>query len=253
MKRSIRWYFAWGIMVAALSMLLFMVTAGPALAWTQETNEFTDTGSGSGWCSGMNGQDSSHPCVYWQEPHYTSISLHFNMDPSLHSSQSKGYDFNAAIYTAFTQYNNVAAWNPYMFQCFTFCQGIVGTYYMTTLLCGNLAHTSYFIGDVKYGYNPYRGGNEWYAFFISADVQFSNSIFWNNSFDWTQTSCSNEHADGRAAATHESGHVQGLGHTGDFPSVMSSACLENGHFYQLSTNSDIPAIKAIYRGDQQSS
>ncbi len=255
MQRSWRWYLAWGTLVASLSMLVFMATAGPAHAWPQEVNAFTDAPSGYGPGSGECGNDSSHPCLYWKEPHYTSITLVFVMDPSLRSSQSKGYDFYTAINTAFTQYNNAPAWNPYMTQCFDFCQGIVGTYYMSSAVpCGRYAETPYlYSGTIKYGYNPQRGGNEWYSFFVSSSTRFNSTVFWNNSFDWSGESCSTLHGDGRATATHESGHAVGLGHTNDCPSVMSGACLESGRFYQLSTNSDIAALKAIYPGNQQAS
>ncbi len=256
MKRSIRWYFAWGTMVASLSMLFFMATAGPAQAWTQLKNYF-DTG-GDPVCSGSHGltyPNSSIPCLYWQEPHYTSISLYFIMDSSLDSSQSGGYDFNAAIYNAFTQYNNVAAWNPYMYQCFSFCQGAVGSYYMTTVLpCLTYGKTDSYEGSTKWGYNPERGENEYYAFFSSGYTMFSSTVHWNNNLDWSGYCYNNTiHADGRTVATHESGHQIGLGHTYDDPSIMYITIAALDKIYKLTTNSDIPAIQGIYPGNQESS
>jgi hypothetical protein len=236
-------------MVASISMLLFTITAGPAFAWTQLVNQFDQTGSGSGQC----GNDSSHPCLYWQEPHYTSINLSFIMDPSLNSSQSGYYNFDIAIGNAFNQFINVPAWNPYMYECFDLCSTSVGDYHMTNMLsCGTAAYTHYYWGNVEYGYNPQRGGNEYYTFFYWVDVEFSSSVVWNNNLDWSGD-CPHLHWDGRSAALHESGHVIGLGHTNDCPSIMNTGCYIINQLYQLSTNSDIAAVKAIYPGNQQSS
>jgi hypothetical protein len=254
MKRSFRWYVAWGIMVASLSMLLFMATAGPAQAWTQEENQFNSTGSGSGWCSGQDGKDSSHPCLYWQEAHYTSITLIFFMDPSLRSSQSRGYDFPTAIQNAFTQYTKVPAWNPYMTECFSVCSPLAGDYFMgNDLPCLTYGHTWYAYGNTEYGYNSVRGGNEYYAFFGNTTTEFNDTVIWDNNNDWSGL-CGNNtvHGDGIATALHESGHVIGLGHTGDQPAIMDSDHISQAND-QLTTNSDIPAIEAIYPGNQQSS
>lgn len=74
MKRSWRWYLAWGTMLASMSMLFLIATAGPAMAWTQEYNTFawdpnTNQYVGNPICGG----DQSHPCMYWQEPYKASI------------------------------------------------------------------------------------------------------------------------------------------------------------------------------------
>jgi hypothetical protein len=250
MKRSIRWYLVRGAMVACITMLTLFLTTGPASAWTQEENQFDQTGSGSGVC----GNSSTYPCAYWQEPHYTSITLIFLMDPSLTSSQTHGYDFPTAIQGAFTQWNNAPAWNPYSTQCFNTCQYISGFYYMTSYTCGLYALTSLTEGSPKYGYNPQRGGNEWYTFITYSTTGFNNTVVsWNNNGDWSGSCSSGLHADGGATALHETGHVMSLGHTGDCPSIMNPTCLMQNHLNSLSQNSDIPAIKAIYRGDQQSS
>jgi hypothetical protein len=247
MKKSIRWYLVWGAMVACITMLTLVLTTGPASAWTQEKNPFSDTGSGTGFC----GQTSSYPCLYWQEPHYTSITLTLFMDPSL-TSQSRGYDFPTAIQGAFAQYNNVPAWNPYMSECFNFCQVTQGDYYMTLLPCPVYGETTP-SGDqnIKYGQNA-DGGYEYYAFVSFANVKFNSNVTWNNS-DTYSSNCSDLRADGRAVALHESGHVQNLGHTGDCPSIMNDSCYQLNHLHTLSSNSDIPAVEGIYPGNQQSS
>jgi hypothetical protein len=115
MKRSIRWYLVWGMMVASVSMLLFFLTAGPALAYTQEYNSFAydpNTGqyTGNAYC----GTTSSSPCMYWQEAQNTSIDLYFYMDPSLQNIN--GYNFVPAVQTAMNAWNGALAWNPYLHQ-----------------------------------------------------------------------------------------------------------------------------------------
>lgn len=95
MKRSIARYLAWGTMVASMSMLFFTMTAGPASAYTQNNNQWSNTGQGTGWCSGYgaNGTDPNYPCMYWQEPYNTSVHLNFVVDTAL--GNVGGYDFTS--------------------------------------------------------------------------------------------------------------------------------------------------------------
>jgi hypothetical protein len=261
MKKSTRWYLAWGIMSASLSMLLFTVTAGPAHAWTQDANPYSDRGSGSTDC----GLTKTSPCLYWQEPHYTSINTYYYFDPSLQNVG--GFNFVPEILQAFTQFNQVPAYNPYMYQWQPGDPTVGGSYTVESLICGAFGVT-YLDNDPthyttpKQGYNPQRGKTEWYAFILYPPVSFSSysQVIWDTNGDWSGSCPGPLHADARTVATHETGHVIGLGHSTFDPSVHPGDPLTimNHHaamvyqLYQLQTN-DLQGIEAIYRGDQQSS
>lgn len=254
MKRSSwRWYLAWGIMVASLSMLFFMMTAGPAQAYTQLWNTYNWDPNTHQFVGDPNcGNTTAQPCLYWQEPHNTSINLYFYMDPSL-STGAGGYDYFGAVLQAFTQYNQVADWGPYMIRWVSGDPTFGGSYSMGMLPCNTLGSTTNsWNSNIEYGYNPKRGGNEYYSFFTNAAVTFNNGVQWNNSLDWTFNSCSDYHADGLENAVHESGHVQGLGHTGHRAIMYPVASYATTPFETLQSD-DIQGLQDIYPGNQQSS
>ncbi|WP_371876287.1 matrixin family metalloprotease, partial [Dictyobacter vulcani] len=56
----------------------------------------------------------------------------------------------------------------------------------------------------------------------------SNEISWNNSLIFSATQ-----ADGRKVATHETGHMEGLGHTAHDPAVMRQGGVS---YYALQTD-----------------
>ncbi len=245
MKRSWRWYLAWGTMVASLSLLLFMATAGPAHAWTQNVNTFTCDQNGNCSGNGYCGQDSSHPCLYWEEAAHTSISLYFYMDPSLQNAG--GYNFITAIQNAFNQYNSAPAWNPYMYQWHSGNPTFGGTYTMGSLPCGVLGNTSESAGSLWWGYNAYWDDYEWGRWMTDTTTTFNSTVKWNSSLNWTVNSCSDYHADGITVATHESGHVQGLGHTGHSAIMYPIASATTTPFHTLQGD-DVQGIIGIYPG-----
>lgn len=166
MKRSSwRWYLARGTMVASLSMLFFMMTAGPAQAWTQWWNTYSWDFNQHKFVGDPNcGNTTALPCFYWQEPHYTSINLYFYMDPSL-STGAGGYDFSSAVLQAFTQYNQVADWGPFMFRWLSGDPTFGGSYSMGILPCGKLGVTAVqYNSGIEYGWNPQSQRWENYSF-----------------------------------------------------------------------------------------
>ncbi len=122
---------------------------------------------------------------------------------------------------------------------------------MGLLPCGKLGNTetSWDKSTLTYGYNT-SGQHEWYAIIVDTTTTFNNSVFWNNSLDWDTTSCVLIQADGRAVATHESGHVQGLGHTGDnHPAIMHTYMDPSQTYWQMQSD-DRLGIQGIYPGNQ---
>lgn len=213
-----------------LTVLFLPVLASPALAWSQLLNDFDIGGNANcGWAQ-------NKPCLYWNEPAYTSITNYAYLDPSLNQGS---YDFTGPVNAAFSDFNNAPAYNPYTYSC-----GSPG--------CGSMTYNSGYLGCLVYGgtfpshgasqYSSRLGG--WYAFFSSPVITFNNGWMasWNSSLTWSNNSCSFQ-ADGRKVATHETGHAQGLGHT-SYTAVMHQGP-EN--FYTLQTN-DCQGLQAIYPG-----
>ena len=122
---------------------------------------------------------------------------------------------------------------------------------MGSLPCTTLGITEVYYDStaVHWGYNAYWKDWEWYAFITNAATTFNSSVIWNSSLDWTFTSCSNEHADGIETATHESGHVQGLGHTGHKAIMYPVASYATTPFETLQGD-DVSGIIGIYPGTQ---
>lgn len=215
-----------------IATVLTVSTIGQAGAYTQLVNNF-DTG-GNVYC----GFDTTHPCVFWDEPGYTSITVSQRLDSSLNQGS---YDFTTPVENAFADFNAVSAYNPFYNYCFpsTCGTGVFASGLLGCLLYGQTA--------VNYGPSTYSsklGG--YYAFITSTRTTFNNSssASWNNTLTWSSngTTCAFQ-ADGRKVATHETGHSQSLGHTGNTAVMHQGA--EN--FYTLQSD-DIAGLQAIYPG-----
>lgn len=231
-------------MTTLFPLLLLFFLVRPAFAWTQELNDYPNVPP---FCGG----NSSLPCYYWAEPHNSSVSLYFYIDPSLYPS--RGFDFRTDISNAYGYYNNVVAWNPYMYTCYggPCANNAVGSYELgntsdPTWTCGSsivYAFTSYSVlGSVEHA------GSLYYQFIEGTDDQFNPESYfhWNNNLNWGG-GCSGYNADARKVVGHESGHVIGLGHTGH------TAIMHQGpeNYYTLQSD-DITGIQNIYNGSSPS-
>ena len=223
----------------AVAAVLFAAQNG--FAWTWEINEF-DTG-GTSNC----GTKSSEPCLIWQEPHYTVITLKAYLDPSLNMIY---YDFHPTLQnTTFPNYNTDPAYNPSFSACTTSNCGVI-KYSTTQFACGIYAGTA--VDSSRYGTPWYDSGRgQWNAYWKNATnaqlVLFSTFVTWNNSFSWAANCGGNDtytDADGRKVAGHETGHVSSMGHT------SYTALMHQGpeNFYLLQSN-DVAGLQAIYPGN----
>lgn len=227
-------------------LLLILGLVRPVFAWTQLENNYPNVPP---YCGGS----SSLPCLYWAEPHNSSVNLYFYIDPSLYPAQH-GFDFRTSIGNAFGYYNNVTAWNPYMYTCYggPCANNAVGSYEAgstsdPTWICGSsivYAFTAFpTLGNVEHS------GSLYYQFIEATDTQFNPEpyFYWNTSLLWGGN-CSHYDADARKVVTHETGHVIGLGHTGHV------AVMHQGpeNFYTLQPD-DISGIQSIYNGSSPSS
>ena len=148
-----------------------------------------------------------------------------------------GYNFNTAVQRALDDFNNnVPAFNPWVYSCYN-------------AQCG--AATSYAIGNLGYGvysYTPYgymgsiqHSSGQYYAIMTGNGTLFNSStwISWNNTLMFSDTQ-----ADGRKVATHETGHFEGLGHTGHIPAVMHQGKVT---YFALQPD-DVNGLVSFYTG-----
>jgi predicted Zn-dependent protease len=148
------------------------------------------------------------------------------------------YDFTSTLSATFADFNGVqGAFNPYMYNCnYAGCQDAV--VYTSADLGGIVVAvtdlTSSNWGLVQYGHSQY------YAIFTNTTVTFNTQVSWNNSCQYGPNQ-----ADARKVARHETGHVQGLGHTG-YTAIMKQGdvCFNP---MQLQPN-DIAGLQTIYTG-----
>ena len=116
---------------------------------------------------------------------------------------------------------------------------------------GCLDSTSYSIGDLGYavyGQTPYgnigsvQHSSQYYAVMSGNGTIFnsSNNISWNNNLVFSDTQ-----ADGRKVATHETGHMEGLGHTLHNPAIMRQGTVT---YYALQSD-DISGLATQYNGN----
>lgn len=105
------------VMPVVAALVLTLMLARPAFAWTHEYNTYdyqTNTGAACG-------TGYSNPCLYWPEPNHVSATVHAYIDPAL-NSLSNGYNFAAAFDNAFGYWNSVSgAFNPYVYDCQSGC------------------------------------------------------------------------------------------------------------------------------------
>ena len=225
--------------------LLVISSLQPAHAWTENYTSFDYDGNPyCGQVSAYNTTTHRGPCLFWQEPHNTSITIQAYLNPNLNLGY---YDFTPAVTRAFTDINAVANWGPYMSACYTSnCAANAPVNYATGTQDCYIWATTYY--DVVSSPSEYTTTNNigWYQFLLDVHVVFSNfATGWNNSLRYVNFQACDFASDGRKVATHETGHVQGLGHTGH------TAVMHQGaeSFYALQSD-DIAGLKAIYPGNQ---
>lgn len=213
-----------------LSMACFMLVSQSVFAWTWRENNW-DSNPNDYQC----GNTSSTPCLYWPEPGHVSSSIYAYFYPSLNNVG--GYNFTTAVQRALNDFNNAPALNPYVYSC--------------TNATGCLDSTSYSIGDLGYavyGQTPYgtigaiQHSSQYYSVMSGNGTIFNSSryISWNNNLVFSATQ-----ADGRKVATHETGHMEGLGHTSHNPAIMRQGTVT---YYALQTD-DINGLSSQYNGN----
>jgi hypothetical protein len=164
-------------------------------------------------------------CVRWPKTaNNLSITIDVFLDDLLDNAN---VNLKADLRDAMTRWTNQPARNPFLRETQisfysdvwvlrgatnTFCQGIVWACTQLTVNSGT-------------------------DMIISADMRFNQSVTWNHTFYYGTYD-----ADSRKVATHEFGHVNGLGHTGFATAVMVSG---QASFYNVKPN-DLDGLQAIY-------
>jgi hypothetical protein len=207
-------------------------------AWTHLKNNF-DSSDTDYIC----GHYSSVPCLYWPEPNHVSGTVYYRIDSTATNVGPNHYNFTSAISGATGNYNAITgAYNPYLYNCQT--SGCIDPVIYSAADLGE----PYILGSTNtfydYGAVQYTHGQYW-AYITGADVEFNTLVYWNASLDWYHSGAV-YHADARATAAHETGHVEGLGHTGITSAIMHWD-LDGFTFYTPQSN-DISGIRAVYTG-----
>lgn len=228
-----------GTIAAAIVVVAFatLFRIPSALAWTHLENRFDDT-NGADYACGT----QAYPCLYWAEPNGGSSTQHACVTNALENSLPGGYNFKPAIQLAMDEWNAAPALNPYL---------IITVDNVSLPSCGQVPIV-YFAGVMPNGWygatsngwnnaaNPVNG--QYYGIMNEAQVEFNVNVTYNNSFVWGP-----QNADGRVVAVHETGHVEGLGHTHHLPAIMAPNPSTGQHYYTLQAD-DIAGIQAIYTG-----
>ncbi|HEY7124459.1 MAG TPA: matrixin family metalloprotease [Ktedonobacterales bacterium] len=219
------------ILGALLALLLLTISIQPAYAWTQLKTTFDSDGNPN--C----GRNSSLPCILWQEPPNTSITIYAYMDPSIQSTL-----WDDAIQLGFTSYNGVLAWNPYMQECLTVGCGPT-TYLKGPIPCQFFARTN----TDAFLSAPFYTGSYWKAYITGGTVTFNDQVSWNTQWMWVTFDenhglCNGLKADIREVSAHETGHLQGLGHTKHSPALMETG---PQNFWTVQSD-DVAGLQYIY-------
>lgn len=234
------------VMPVALALVLTLMLAKPAFAWTHEHNNY-DQNPSDYTC----GTTYSTPCLYWPEPNHVSGTVYAHFDSSIYSL-SNGYNFAPSFTNAFNYWNSVnGAFNPYVYECEgSGCSDAIDIY-IWNYLASNVEAKTYINTDIG-NEGSYGAPHNWnaatnscsgqcWAYITGANIEINPMFNYNNNLDWSGNS-----ADGQQMATHEMGHVEGLGHTG-FTSAIMYPFAPNAPYHTPQTN-DIQGIQAIYTG-----
>jgi hypothetical protein len=224
-----------------VSAFLWLLSMQVADAYTQVVNNYpnnpVDCGGSTSW-----------PCLYWQEPNNTVITLNAYLDPSLNQTY---YNF-APILTniTFPNFNQAPAYNPNFSACSTPSCGTIVYQAGPIDFCGSTGVTT--TGATRLTAGPvFWQNNQYNAYLLKAAnsqvTQFNTYVTWNSSYDWS-FKCSGidlyVNADGRKVAGHETGHESSLGHTGFAGQLMLQGAV---NVNTLQSN-DIAGLKHIYPG-----
>ncbi len=219
------------ILGALLALLLLVLSIQPAYAWTWLKT--TWDADGNPYC----GRSSSLPCILWQEPYHYSITIYAYMDPSIQSTL-----WDDAIQIGFDSFNSPTtnAWNPYIYECLTAGCGPV-TYLKGGIRCDYYALTNQFLST------PFNTGSYWKAYITGGTVTFGSHVTWNTSwyfttYDENNPPCTGLNADIREVSAHETGHIQGLGHTNHTPAIMRTG----PQMIDTVQSDDIAGLQYIY-------
>jgi hypothetical protein len=200
------------------------------------------------------GTSTTSPCLAWFQPYHQSITLYAYFDPVLKTATGQfgagPYDFTVAINQAFTNWNKQQAWNPYLVSCgsSTSCEASANVAYgMADLGPGTWGYTDVldFYGTVSCFNTPAStttcngSPGYWYAAYYYVPVYFNSTFAWDSNMQW-----GTREGDGITVATHETGHLLGLGHTGHSPAIMRQGPLN----YESVQPDDFNGLWSIYPG-----
>lgn len=208
----------------ALAAGLTLAVSSVAVGWTQLRNEYPYSPVS---CTDVN----PYYCIEWPK---TSNNLSITVEVYFASSVdlTTSVPLRTYLRNGMAEFNVMPARNPYLKEITSTATDDTYVWTSTTAL-GRCTYAG--VAHTVSSSNPRR--------IVFTDMVFNRNISWNNTYNFTvppyPTPC---HADARKVATHEFGHVEGLGHTGISPAIMRQGAVT----YWWAQPNDQSGIVAIY-------
>lgn len=217
-----------------LGMSLALLAYTPAAAYTLQRNNYPSAPVG---CD----NSPAYPCIEWPRlSNGLSSTTYIYLDASLTSITAVNMKQDAR--DAFGRWNSAPANSPWLRESSTLSgsSGYSSYGYPTLIYADFGLPFGVYASTIDLTPNDFNSGIPDRYTIVVSQVEVSQSVAWNHSFNYACTS-SPCHSDSRKVVTHELGHLLGLGHTGH-TAVMQQGAV---NFYNP-TSDDFLGLQVAY-------